>query len=95
MLLLCRVVEANHTQAIVKQLRRRKKRKADEALGTCSAGAVDVSSCGRIVVAGGGIGGAAMAVALQSKGFDVVVLEADDSFDSRKQGCAPIQPINS
>jgi hypothetical protein len=96
--------------------------------------AVDVSGCGRIVVAGGGIGGGlykfnpvvthrlkppglvtqplhlkcdmpvpkfafsnfqlvplhigggAVAVALQSKGFDVVVLEADESFDARKQG---------
>ena len=38
------------------------------------------------VVAGGGIGGAAVAVALQSRGFEVVVLEADESFDARKQG---------
>ena len=38
------------------------------------------------VVAGGGIGGAAVAVALQSRGFEVVVLEADGSFDARKQG---------
>jgi len=38
------------------------------------------------VIAGGGIGGAALAVALQNKGFDVVVLESDSSFDARKQG---------
>ena len=47
---------------------------------------MDVSKCGSIVVAGGGIGGVAAAVALQSRGFDVVVLEADASFDARKQG---------
>ena len=35
----------------------------------------DVSQCGRILIAGGGIGGAALALALQSKGFDVIVLE--------------------
>jgi len=34
-----------------------------------------VAECGTIVVAGGGIGGAAVAVALQQKRFDVVVLE--------------------
>ena len=38
------------------------------------------------MVAGGGIGGAAVAVALQGKGFDVLVLESDPSFDARKQG---------
>eukprot|EP00392_Amoebophrya_sp_AT5.2_P002392 g2397.t1 len=43
--------------------------------------------CGKIVIAGGGIGGNALAVALQRKGFtDIVVLEQDPSFDSRKQG---------
>ena len=47
---------------------------------------VDVSECGRIIVAGGGIGGAALAVSLQKKGFDVIVLESDSSFDSRAQG---------
>lgn len=70
-------------QNIVKRLRQRRKR----SLSGAAAGPVaDASRCGRIVVAGGGIGGAAVAVALQSKGFDVVVLEADASFDARKQG---------
>ena len=72
-------------QRIVKRLRQRRKRSAGAAAALADAD-VDVSGCGRIVVAGGGIGGAAVAVALQSKGFDVVVLEADVSFDSRKQG---------
>jgi len=45
-----------------------------------------VSGCGLIVVAGGGIGGAAAAVALQARGFEVAVLEADPSLDARKQG---------
>ena len=44
------------------------------------------ASCGRVVVAGGGIGGAAAALALQRSGFDVVVLESDAAFDARKQG---------
>ena len=72
-------------QAVAKRLRQRRKRAAG-AGATLGAKAVDVSRCGRIVVAGGGIGGAAVAVALQSKGFEVVVLEADASFDARKQG---------
>jgi 2-polyprenyl-6-methoxyphenol hydroxylase-like FAD-dependent oxidoreductase len=42
--------------------------------------------CGTIVVAGGGVGGAAAALALQRNGFTVVVLESDAGFDSRKQG---------
>ena len=33
-----------------------------------------------------GIGGAAAAVALEKRGFRVVMLEADASFDTRKQG---------
>lgn len=70
-------------QNIVKHLRQRKKRSLSGSAAGPVAGA---SKCGRIVVAGGGIGGAAVAVALQSKGFDVVVLEADASFDARKQG---------
>ena len=72
-------------RAVVKQLRLRRKR----ATGVAAAPAgpsVDVSGCGRIVVAGGGIGGAAAAVALQRKGFEVIVLEADSGFDARKQG---------
>ena len=44
------------------------------------------ASCGTIVVSGGGIGGAAAALALQREGFDVVVLESDAAFDARKQG---------
>ncbi|CAD7956004.1 unnamed protein product, partial [Amoebophrya sp. A120] len=40
-----------------------------------------------ILVAGGGIGGAALAVALQTYGLgNVTVLETDKSFSSRKQG---------
>ena len=62
-------------QRIVKLLRQRRKRSSIAAASLASASA-DVSKCGRIVVAGGGIGGAAVAVALQSKGFDVLVLEA-------------------
>ena len=69
---------------VVKLLRLRRRRAAD---GVGGAGeAVDVSQCGRIVVAGGGIAGAGLAVALQNKGFDVLVLEADSSLDARKQG---------
>ena len=67
---------------VVKLLRQRRKRAAARGDG----GDVDVSQCGRIVIAGGGIGGSALAVALQNKGFDVVVLEADSSLDARKQG---------
>ena len=70
---------------IVQLLRQGRQRTLDEAVSLAAAD-VDVSKCGRIVVAGGGIGGAAVAVALQKKGFEVVVLEADESFDSRKQG---------
>ena len=61
-------------------------RRASGGAAALSGAGVDVSACGRIVVAGGGIGGAAAAVALQRRGFDVVVLEADSSFDARKQG---------
>ena len=46
----------------------------------------DPKACGTIVVSGGGIGGAACAVALQKQGFSVFVLESDTGFDSRKQG---------
>ena len=69
---------------IVKRLRQRKKATGGDTKDASSD--VDTSACGRIVVAGGGIGGAALAVALQRKGFDVLVLEADASFDARKQG---------
>lgn len=69
-------------QSIAKRLRSRN----EGDVVAVSTAPVDVSKCGRIVIAGGGIGGAAVAVALQSKGFDVVVLEADPSFDARKQG---------
>ncbi|KAK3238973.1 hypothetical protein CYMTET_51060 [Cymbomonas tetramitiformis] len=72
-------------QKIVKRIRQQRQRTA-VAAAALSGAAVDVSKCGRIVVAGGGIGGAAVAVALQSKGFEVVVLETDTSFDARKQG---------
>ena len=68
---------------IVKQLRQRRKQAAARGDG---GGDVDVSQCGRIVIAGGGIAGAALAVALQNKGFDALVLEADSSLDARKQG---------
>ena len=46
----------------------------------------NASTCGLIVVAGGGIGGAAVALALKRAGFEVVVLESDAGFDARKQG---------
>ena len=70
---------------IVKLLRQDRQRSV-EAAAALAATDVDVSKCGRIIIAGGGIGGAAIAVALQRKGFEVVVLEADASLDSRKQG---------
>ena len=74
-------------QKIVQRLRQRRRRTAGTAAAAlAAAGPVDVSGCGRIIIAGGGIGGAAAAVALQAKGFDVTVLEADSSFDARKQG---------
>ena len=76
--------KAGH-KSIAKQLKQRRERTAGIAAELACAD-VDVSKCGKIVVAGGGIGGAAVAVALQNKGFDVVVLESDASFDSRKQG---------
>ena len=69
---------------VVKLLRLRRRRAAIGGGGGDEA--VDVSQCGRSVVAGGGIAGAALAVALQNKGFDVLVLEADSSLDARKQG---------
>eukprot|EP00929_Paragymnodinium_shiwhaense_P048416 TRINITY_DN24481_c0_g2_i3.p1 TRINITY_DN24481_c0_g2~~TRINITY_DN24481_c0_g2_i3.p1 ORF type:complete len:1080 (-),score=278.32 TRINITY_DN24481_c0_g2_i3:174-3413(-) len=70
-------------QQLAKRLRQRKEKDTQVPKQLSP---VDVSKCGRIVVAGGGIGGAAIAVALQSRGFEVVVLEADAKFDSRKQG---------
>jgi 2-polyprenyl-6-methoxyphenol hydroxylase-like FAD-dependent oxidoreductase len=39
-----------------------------------------------IAVVGCGIGGAALALALQQKGLPVKVYEGDTSFDVRKQG---------
>ena len=72
-------------QSIVKNLKRKRKG-ADGAGSGYSDRHIDVSKCGRIIVVGGGIGGAAAAVALQRKGFDVTVLEADESFDARAQG---------
>lgn len=74
-------------QRIVQQIRQRRRRTAGDVASTALPNvAVDVSGCGLIVVAGGGIGGAAAAVALQAKGFRVLVLESDSSFESRKQG---------
>lgn len=67
---------------IARDLRRRRPQRAGSGAGS----AVDTPKCGRIVIAGGGIGGAAVAVALQKRGFEVVVLEADADFDSRQQG---------
>lgn len=72
-------------QRIVKGLRQRRKRTAGAAAVLANS-VVDVSKCGRIIIAGGGIGGSAVAVALQNKGFNVVVLETDKGFDARKQG---------
>ena len=72
---------------IVKRLKQNRKRAVEDAAALkAEVGEVDVSGCGTIVAAGGGIGGAACAVALQKRGFNVVVLESDPSFDSRKQG---------
>lgn len=70
----------------VERIKQRRKRSSDSSAEAGAGVDVDVSKCGRIVVAGGGIGGGAVAVALQKKGFDVVVLESDSSFDARKQG---------
>jgi hypothetical protein len=39
-----------------------------------------------IAIAGGGIGGAALAVALQQRGMRVVIYERDESFSARRQG---------
>ena len=67
---------------IVKRLKQNRKRAVEDAAAAkAEVGEVDVSGCGTIVVAGGGIGGAACAVSLQKRGFDVVVLESDPSFD--------------
>jgi len=86
---------------VAKALRMRRKRAASAMEGDATSGGGSgggglggggggsgggVSACGPVVVAGGGIGGAAVAVALQSHGFDVMVLEADSSFEARKQG---------
>jgi len=71
-------------KGIAKRLRQRMG-EADSVTMSLTA-SPDTSKCGRIVIAGGGIGGAAVAVALQSKGFDVVVLESDSCLDARKQG---------
>jgi 2-polyprenyl-6-methoxyphenol hydroxylase-like FAD-dependent oxidoreductase len=78
---------------LVKALRLRRKRASVGTSGAATdalmeAGAsTELAKCGRIVVAGGGIGGAAVALALQRAGFrDVVTLESDPSFDARKQG---------
>ena len=75
--------KANQT-TIVKQLKQQ--RRMASATNDVYDANVDVSECGRIIVVGGGIGGAALAVSLQKKGFDVIVLESDASFDSRAQG---------
>jgi len=40
----------------------------------------------RVAIVGGGIGGAALALALQNRGFRVNVFERDLSFDARSQG---------
>ena len=71
-------------QRQITRLLREHKKRMPQASGCISA--VDRAAFGRVVVAGGGIGGAAVAVALQRRGFDVLVLEADRSFDARKQG---------
>ena len=72
---------------VVKGLRQRRKRTTVGA-APLSERKVDMSTCGRIVVAGGGIGGAAVAVALQKEGFDVVVLEADTSLTHASRATA-------
>ena len=40
----------------------------------------------KIAIVGGGIGGAALALALQQKGLSANMYESDASFDVRKQG---------
>ena len=82
-------------QDLAKRLQQQEKRNRAVALTSqwhpqsfVSLAPADVSKCGRIVIAGGGIAGSAVAVALQAKGFEVVVLETDASFDARKQGYA-------
>ena len=69
--------------SIVKQLKNQRKNGSNEYEYDAN---VDVSKCGKIIVAGGGIGGAALAVSLQKKGFEVIVLESDENFESRAQG---------
>lgn len=39
-----------------------------------------------VAVVGGGIGGCALALALQQRGISVQIFEKDDSFDARAQG---------
>ena len=68
-------------QNIVKHLRQRRKR---NLAGAAVRPLADASGCGRS--RRGWHRWGCIAVALQSKGFDVVVLEADASFDARKQG---------
>lgn len=46
----------------------------------------DRAFVGTVAIAGGGIGGAAAALALQQRGFRVVVYERDSNFDQRAQG---------
>lgn len=58
-------------------------------LGPAVAGVAGVASSDArplIAVVGGGIGGAAVALALQQRGMRVVVFERDASFSSRRQG---------
>ena len=61
-------------------------RGGSEESGLSPAKAARAKAFGTVVVAGGGIGGAAVAAALQREGFTCVVLEADAAFDARKQG---------
>lgn len=69
-------------QKICSSLRRQRRKCNASAILDSNVG----GSCGRILVAGGGIGGAALAVALEKHGFDVLVLEGDQNFSARKQG---------
>lgn len=49
-------------------------------------GAADRTHLGVVAIAGGGIGGAAAALALQQRGIPVMLYERDDNFQQRAQG---------
>lgn len=49
-------------------------------------GVVDVRSTKGVAIVGGGVGGAALALALRQRGVEATIYERDASFEARKQG---------